>query len=86
LASHKSAKKSVRQDAKVRMRNRMWKSRIKTAKNKLERAFEQKKVDDIDTLYKEYNSVVDSAASKGVIHRNTASRKKARMAQKLPAR
>jgi len=86
LASHKSAKKSVRQDAKARMRNRMWKSRIKTAKNKLEKAFEEKKADDIDTLYKEYISVIDSAASKGVIHRNTASRKKARMAQKLPAR
>jgi len=86
LASHKSAKKSVRQDAKARMRNRMWKSRMKTAKNKLERALEEKRTDDVDTLFKEYVSVVDSAASKGVIHRNTASRKKTRMSQKLPSR
>ncbi len=68
------------------MRNRMWKSRIKTAKNKLEKALDEKKVDDIDTLFREYVSVIDSAESKGVIHRNTASRKKTRMAQKLPAR
>ncbi len=64
----------------------MWKSRMKTAKNKLERAVEEKQSDDVDTLFREYVSIVDSAASKGVIHRNTASRKKNRMAQKLPSR
>jgi small subunit ribosomal protein S20 len=86
LASHKSAKKSVRQDEKVRMRNRMWKSRIKTARKKLEKALEEKQNDNLDSLYREYVSIVDSAVSKGVIHQNTASRKKSRMYQKLPAR
>ena len=84
MASHKSAKKSVRQDAKARMRNRMWKSRIKTAKTKLEKALAEKG-DNVDSLFREYVSIVDSAASKGVIHRNTASRKKSRMSHKLPS-
>ncbi len=79
---HKSAKKSVRQDKKARDRNRTWKSRIKTARKKLETALLNQK-DGLNGLFREYVSVVDMAASKGVIHRNNAARKKTKMAQKL---
>jgi len=83
LAFHKAAKKSVRQDRKARTRNRVLKSRIKTAGIKLSKAMANKQKDTIDTLFRNYVSIVDRAASKGVIHWNNAARKKRKMAQKL---
>ena len=83
VAQHKAAKKSVRKDAQSRVRNRSWKSRIKTARNKLEEAIEGNKADTLDALFREYESVIDKAASKGVLHKKTASRKKTRMVQRM---
>lgn len=83
MAQHKSTKKSARKDEMARMSNRSWKSRIKTAHRKLESAIEGNKSDTIDVLFREYESVVDRAISKGVLHKNTASRKKTRMAQRM---
>jgi small subunit ribosomal protein S20 len=83
LPVHKAAMKSVRQDKKANLRNRTYKTRMKTAKNKLERAISEKKNDLYESLFREYVARVDRAVSKGVIHRNTGSRKKMRMAQKL---
>jgi small subunit ribosomal protein S20 len=83
LAQHKSAKKSVRKDADARIRNRSWKSRIKTARKKLETAIEGKKTDEIQNLLREFESVVDKAVSKGVLHKKTASRRKSTMVQRI---
>ena len=83
VAQHKSAKKSVRKDEMARMRNRSWKSRIKTARKKLEDAIEGNKTDTLDDLFREYESVIDKAVSKGVLHKKTASRKKTGMAQRM---
>jgi small subunit ribosomal protein S20 len=79
---HTSAKKRVRQDRKRNQRNRMYKSRIRTAKKKLEQALDGGG-EDVRELYRQYVSVVDRAVSRGVVHRNTASRKKTRMAHRL---
>jgi small subunit ribosomal protein S20 len=65
------------------VRNRSWKSRIKTARRKLEEAIEKNKADTMETLFREYESVVDKAVSKGVLHKNTASRRKTVMAQRM---
>jgi small subunit ribosomal protein S20 len=83
VAQHKAAKKSVRTSEKARMRNRSWKSKIKTARRKLEAALEGQESENLDALYRDYTSVIDRAVSKGVIHRNNASRKKTRMAHAL---
>jgi small subunit ribosomal protein S20 len=83
VAQLKSAKKSIRKDELARMSNRSWKSRIKTARRKLESAIEGSKTDTINDLFREYESVVDRAVSKGVLHKNTASRKKTIMAQRM---
>lgn len=79
---HKSAKKSMRQEKKANQRNRTYKSRIRTARNKLERAIAEN-AENRGELYKSYVSLVDRAASKGVIHPNNASRKKMRMAHRV---
>jgi small subunit ribosomal protein S20 len=85
VAQHKSAEKSVRQDAKSRLSNRSWKSKIKTVRKRLEAALERKETTNLDELFKEYVSTVDRATAKGVLHRNTASRRKHNMARRLKA-
>ena len=83
MAVHKSVEKRARQSEKARSRNRVLKSKVKTAKIALEKAIEDKKTDLTASLYKNYVSVVDKASSRKVIHKNNASRKKRRMAQKI---
>ena len=83
MAVHKSVEKRARQNDKARSRNRVLKSKIKTARAALEKAIVDKKTDLTESLYKSYVSIVDKASSRKVIHKNTASRKKRRMAQKI---
>lgn len=80
---HKSAEKKMRRDSRARTRNRMWKSKIKTAKKTLERAISNNETDKIQELFKEYVSMMDKAASRRVIHPNNASRKKRALSRKV---
>jgi small subunit ribosomal protein S20 len=69
-----SAKKRLRQSAKRTLRNQIAKTRIKTETKK--------------AIAGETNlavSVIDRAASKGIIHKNAAARKKSRLAKKVAA-
>jgi len=83
LATHKSTVKRARQNIKRNLRNKMWKSRIKTYKSKLEKAIQEKNIEMIDQFMRDYKSIVDRAAQRGIIHKNTASRKKKRMISKI---
>lgn len=83
MAHHKSAIKRIRQNEKRRLQNRAVKTRMKTVAKKLASA---EKSGDIETLANELNrtkSVIDKAAKKGVIHKKTASRKKARLTRRI---
>ena len=83
MARHLSVEKRKRQSDKANLRNRMVKSKLKTAQKKLESLIEKKDIESISAIYNEYVSLVDKAASGGVVHRNNASRKKANMAKKI---
>jgi small subunit ribosomal protein S20 len=83
LAVHASVIKRARQNRKARQRNRTWKSRIKTVQSHIEKALMNKEAAPLEELYRQYCSLVDKAASKKVIHRNNAARKKTRLAQKI---
>jgi small subunit ribosomal protein S20 len=61
----------------------MWKSKLKTLKKKFEEAITEKKFDAAGTLFTSYVSAVDMAASRGVLHKSNAARRKSRMAVKL---
>ena len=74
----KSAIKRVKVSKKKNLRNRMIKSGVKTAVKKYEAALTQEQLSNVA-------SALDKAASKGVIHKNAANRKKARLARKLAA-
>ncbi len=85
MGRNKSAEKRHRQSLKRRERNRMYKSRIKTAIKKLLKAMEKKEVESIEPLFKQALKEINKARSKGVIHRNTAARKISRLYKKVNA-
>ena len=80
MANIKSAKKRVLTSRVRQERNKSIKSSIKTASKKVLAAVE---ASDKELAAKELMnaaSVIDKAAKKGVIHKNTASRKVSRLA------
>ena len=67
-----SAKKRLRQNTAKQLRNQVAKTRIKTEIKKALSGDENVAV-----------SVIDRAASKGIIHKNKAARQKSRLAKRL---
>lgn len=78
----KSAEKRVKVNEKKNLRNRIVKSKMKTAIKNYEAAVDAKSEEAAALLCKA-SSEVDKAASKGVIHKNAANHKKAQLAKKL---
>jgi len=81
----KSAAKNLRKAEKRRLRNRANKRMLKTYLKRFEAAM-QGTVEDLQKAYNEAAARLDRAATKGLIHRNLAARKKSQMAQKLNAK
>ena len=79
----KSAIKRVSVNEKKNGENRMIKSEINTYVRKYKIAVAEKNVEEASRLLSEVVSCLDAAASKNVIHKNTASRKQARLARLL---
>ncbi|RMG05543.1 MAG: 30S ribosomal protein S20 [Nitrospirae bacterium] len=80
-----SALKRVRQSRKRALRNREWKSRIKTMVKKVDASIASGDREAAEAVLKETIRVIDKAASKGVIHSNTASRKISRLTKRFNA-
>ena len=79
MANIKSAKKRVLTAEKNRERNVAFKTSIKTA---LKKVLELAQADDKDALNKAISKayqLCDKAVSKGILHKNTAARKKSRL-------
>ena len=77
--ANRSAEKRERQNVKRRMHNRMIKSSVRTQIKKFDAAVQAKDKDAANTAMDLSFKLLDSAASKGVLHKNTASRKKSRL-------
>jgi small subunit ribosomal protein S20 len=83
LANIKSAEKRAR-IAKIRtLRNKSYKSSVKTTIKKFELALEAGNIDDAKAAFVKAEKQLDKAVSKGIIHKNTAARKKSQLASKL---
>jgi len=82
MANHKSAKKRIEVSARQNMENKRIKSALKTQLKKFNVALDEKDKD-IDAILKQTISAIDSAATKGVIHKNAANRKKSQVAKKV---
>ncbi|MBR1685533.1 MAG: 30S ribosomal protein S20 [Clostridia bacterium] len=78
----KSAKKRVKVSAKKALQNRMVKNGMRTSVKKFNTALAADAANAGAQLSKT-TSAIDKAAAKGVIHKNAANRKKARMAKQL---
>ena len=84
MSKKKSVQKRIRQAEKARLRNKHYKSLMKSIIKKVKNA-ETK--EEAETLYREAVSVIDSVASKGIIHKNNAANQKSKIAAhiaKLP--
>ena len=81
----KSAIKRVSVIEKKTLRNNMVKSSYKTAVKKFEEAIVNGDIKNAETLFVEATKKIDQACTKGVIVKNTAARKKSRLAKKLNA-
>lgn len=85
MPHHKSAAKRVITNEKRRQRNIAARSRVRTALKSVRSATTKAQALE---AYREAVSILDRSASKGVIKKETASRRKARLAkfaQSLPA-
>ena len=77
-----SAKKRVKVSEKKNLRNRIVKSGMRTSVRKFNEAVNADP-QNANVQLSATSAVIDKAASKGVIHRNAANRKKARLAKQL---
>ena len=75
LKKNKSTIKRARQAEAKELKNRSVKKKIKTLSKKLSAEVAGKSIEDASATLKEAISAIDKAARKGIIHRNTASRK-----------
>ena len=81
MPSHKHRLKKIRQDEKRAARNKQVKSKIKTLSKKVKSAVAEEQSGDIDELLRDAVSTIQSAAIKGVIHKNAAARRVSRLAK-----
>ena len=81
-----AALRQLRKDRKRQQRNQAMRSELKTLTKRLLGLLETKKLDEAKTLIHKVASKYDRAASKGILHRNTAARYKSRLALQLNRR
>ena len=81
----KSAKKRVLVIEKKTQQNKAIKSALKTQIKKFLASVENGNKEEATKVYSETVSAIDSAASKGILHKNNAANKKAKLAKKLNA-
>lgn len=84
MANIKSQIKRNRQNEKGRMRNKAIRSQMKTRINQTLESVGDDSVDSEET-YRIAQKRIDEAVTKGVLHKNTAARRKARLQRRINA-
>jgi len=77
----KSAKKALRGSLVKKAMNDRNKKNVKESIKKIEKLVKEKKQSEAKKLLPEAYSVIDKAAKRGVIKKNTASRRKSRLSK-----
>ena len=83
MATSKSSKKRIRQNAKHRTRNQVVKSGLRTTLKKMKAKITAGDAEGAASLQPSVQKALDTAVSKGVIHKGTARRHKSRIATKI---
>lgn len=81
MANIKSAKKRILVNRTKAERNKMIKSSVKTSIKKVRAAIDAQDKEAAKAALLAATSTIDKAASKGILHKNTASRKVSRLAK-----
>ena len=76
---NKSALKANRQNVKRREHNRALRSKLRTGLKAIRKSLDEKNTDGAKAALRDLQSLVDKMATKGIIHKNTASRYKSRL-------
>jgi small subunit ribosomal protein S20 len=84
LPNIKSAEKRVAVAARKAKSNKMAKSALKTAIKKSRLASEFGSGEEPVAAFIDAQKAIDKAAARGILHKNTAARRKSRLAAKLP--
>lgn len=92
MANNKSAEKRIKTNERNRLRNRLYKSSVRTVTKtfiqNLDIYKKSQNIEDKEKVQKLLNSIyslIDKGTKKNVFHKNTASRKKAQLAGYLKA-
>ena len=85
MANHFSALKRARQTVKRTANNRANRSQLRTSLRDLRESLAKGDKAATEQTYRKTVSALDKAIQKGVIHKNTASRYKSRLAARLNA-
>jgi small subunit ribosomal protein S20 len=82
VANTRSARKRIKQNERRRLRNRAIRSQVRSAV-KDARAVEPTQGTQARDAIREAIRTIDKAVSRGILHRNTAARKKSALARRL---
>ncbi len=85
MANIRSSEKDIRKTAKRTAANQTVKSRMRTLRKKVITAIEKGDAAAASTSLSEFASAADKASKTKVIHKNTSSRLKSRLALKIGA-
>ena len=83
MANSASAKKRIKQNERNHLRNRSRKSAVKTATRKFLDNLQKGDLQQAQETFAEVQKQLDQVAAKGTLHRNTAARRKSRLAKRL---
>lgn len=83
MANTKSAEKRARQSERRRVRNRGVKTHLRTLEKQLQSAIASGEKDTAGAALRKYSSAYDKAVKGGVVRRETANRKKSRLAVRM---
>ncbi|ADD68449.1 ribosomal protein S20 [Denitrovibrio acetiphilus DSM 12809] len=85
MAHTLSANKRIRQSEKKKLRNKAYKSKMRTVVKKFYTAADTNDVETAEKAYMEAVKIVSKVGQKGVIHESQASRRVSRLTLKLNA-
>lgn len=79
MANHKSAIKKYKRDEKLRMINKMNRSKMRNKIKLFRKKIDSKEFEEAENLFPKVISIIDQTVIKGTIHRKTGSRYKSRL-------
>lgn len=83
MATHKSAIKRIRQNEKRRLHNRTYRNRARTLVKQAREAIEGGDVEEARKATRVAVRDLDKLASRGVVHKRNAARRKSRLMKQL---